>query len=1267
MNFSLLFFASVDVRPPAAVRRRRKRPDAFALVVTLLILSLLIVVAVSYLTSMVNERQTADAFTAKTRAEEAAQAGVDSAMAVLAQSFRDFPDSVTVWDTQQSQNSGTSTNASIVNTPYNEGTSLYLRAVVDPSTGTAKPLPLGVPAAGATPVPANDPGGNDPNNPACKNFVLPLISGVPNGQAQLVSKKASILPAMNLSEPDPAKQNFVDLNARRYGPNAASPIAAVKQYGDIWGAIGSPPDWTSPSSTAASPVGPKPARALWVNLKDNNGLLTGRYAFWIEDESFRSNVNSVNFDNNNVPTDPIMPSRADNSADGKSVVDPTTSLPRPVLPKDSFLSGSLAGFPTVFTDPATSVSYTQSVLNTRTAYPGSFLPEPQAFSHTANTGTASPTPMPTPVSEGLRYLTTTQSGTLNLTRHGSQRLNLNAATTIDALNPVTMPEIRKLVEGIRFHLPNFGQRFYRLNNPYPPSPTVLTPTQTGTILNRLTDVSSNYAEIYLYKTAANLRDYVDVDDQPTMIVRPMGGQTLPSLWVPGTPTQFPFGGDGKGGNGSNYMWAQGKDGAPFIQEAMVRYRPTIPHDADYGDSYTLLVDYYVEFWNMTDHDVYASNLNHPFLRISSQQPWAAAYIPSTNGTPTTGASPQVQGELAGLGAADGPSRDFNLDLVKGVFRGDNPTSVTTGVVFKAGQATVITSDPDFVANGTNTPVIKSINPYGGLPLSSAGLVPTNVYYCSNASPARKTYSGPTNLTYKPGFLRGIMPNYWDTTSSTVFLNFEVEATLFNDLGYLDCATGAFCISAGKTDAGTNGWDFTWKSGGDVHNDYIHGGTLAGNGNTPSELGDPRTNNEQLTIQLYNGTSFPVQPDQYRYGSPSASLNPPYSLGSPNSQYVKPANSSGTFTAWGDYYDWPNAVYPPPNPTFATSPAVIANSPLTSIGQLGDLFDPVRVIGTVGAAAIENSRGGGRTLKIGQRDDRFWYDPTTNPSGTNTLDNTAVSNGWASWRLTDVFGISDDLELPARININGVARDGGAALRAALTGFAFQPQTQGQTLPDNTTKIVDPLIHGTANLAGVSLIVQPSNPPKATDQGVPRLISQIKARLDPGNGANGNTPYGPFFERGELGELENGASALFGKNVSSTYLTTTDLTGKDLNHTFDRGREELFRRLVELTCTRGDTFTVYAVGQSLVQTDTTKSAKITGTHRLRVTFRLVPQQYKDNTRTTLQPFHPGNTTNPDGSLGVAPPIPDPDKDPAGFAQRFAKPDLYAIQVLEVNTL
>ncbi len=115
-SFSLLpstLTASQPCTPFSHSRPLSRRPAnrGFALILTLLILCLLIIVVVSYLSSMSAELQTASAFTAKARAVQAAQAAVDSATAMLAESFRDFPDSATAWDTQQTTNSGTPTGS----------------------------------------------------------------------------------------------------------------------------------------------------------------------------------------------------------------------------------------------------------------------------------------------------------------------------------------------------------------------------------------------------------------------------------------------------------------------------------------------------------------------------------------------------------------------------------------------------------------------------------------------------------------------------------------------------------------------------------------------------------------------------------------------------------------------------------------------------------------------------------------------------------------------------------------------------------------------------------------------------------------------------------------------------------------------------------------------------------------------------------------------------------------------------------------------------
>ena len=87
---------------------------------------MLAVIVVGFLASMSTERTTASAFANKTRADQAAQAGVDSAIATLRQAFRDFPDSVTVWEKQSqtapaSSSTGAPTPAGTPNALPNEG------------------------------------------------------------------------------------------------------------------------------------------------------------------------------------------------------------------------------------------------------------------------------------------------------------------------------------------------------------------------------------------------------------------------------------------------------------------------------------------------------------------------------------------------------------------------------------------------------------------------------------------------------------------------------------------------------------------------------------------------------------------------------------------------------------------------------------------------------------------------------------------------------------------------------------------------------------------------------------------------------------------------------------------------------------------------------------------------------------------------------------------------------------------------------------------
>ena len=504
----------------------------------------------------------------------------------------------------------------------------------------------------------------------------------------------------------------------------------------------------------------------------------------------------------------------------------------------------------------------------------------------------------------------------------------------------------------------------------------------------------------------------------------------------------------------------------------------------------------------------------------------------------------------------------------------------------------------------------------------------------------------------------------DFSTSTPFS--DTEISLANAAGYLDIVRGAITKVQGPgTQYYTNTDIYMGQQG--SYDDFSLGSGLIGNtfdtgagaatasvqSATPSEMGDPRTNNEQLYINVAAASANNSDGSHFVPGTRT--------LGQPNGKTVVPNSttmvSGGVTQGWPDYFAMPNNVAPYISTNAATAPAVIADGPLTSVGQLGDVFDPARLSGTAG---INYSRGGGRTLKIGQHDDLYSCDPSTNVSNSgssNTADSIPNSNSWAAWRLADVFDVANPIEKPGCININGVIRDNGAALSAALQGWVFQPQTQAA----GTTASTDPIIHGAPGLAGQALDTKIGD-----SAGLSQIVAQIKARLL--NVATPSNPSGPFFERGELGELGVAPAALFGSNPTASSSPNTALvSGSDMNTTFDHGREEFFNRIAEMICTRGDTFTVYAVGQSILQRTASGPLKVTGTHRVRVTFRLVPKN-SDGTD-----FHPSYTLTSNGQTSLIQPNANTDlvnkvqPSSTNNQLRFAKPDHYDAQIIQTNNL
>ena len=318
------------------------------------------------------------------------------------------------------------------------------------------------------------------------------------------------------------------------------------------------------------------------------------------------------------------------------------------------------------------------------------------------------------------------------------------------------------------------------------------------------------------------------------------------------------------------------------------------------------------------------------------------------------------------------------------------------------------------------------------------------------------------------------------------------------------------------------WNFKGQNGGDRKR-FVYAASLAGNRNASGQYfdgrtGDPRSLSEQLQLQGFNSGNQ----DNTRFYGTIQGGGPPGSatFGNATTTFVDPTRNLGTTGAWGD---WNQA----PNNSSATAYAVVRDGPMLSIGELGNVYDPYRLASPAG---INASRGGGRTLKVGQNDDLI-------------AGQARFSTNWqnAAWRLTDIFGVSTNLSKTVldptsrgKININSVARDGGTVLTGLLRSFTFLPS------PD-----------GDSGIAG--------KPVSPTD--MQALITSIQTYL---------TAKGPMMERGELSEVDYFA----GTNSTNT------VAGKTFTTLNDRGREELFRRLIELITTRSSSFSIYSVGQAL---------------------------------------------------------------------------------------
>ena len=1016
------------------IRLSRSREQGVALVTTVIVVAMLAVVGVAFMQSTSTDRLSSRSVANNFRARLAAEAGAASAEALVADLVKRYPDSATVWqDIGGASPDGTN----------NEATVLYVRAqAADPTTGarpgqsggevTLLARPLVSLTGSDDPVPLGD-----------------LASMLPSGGPDTVN-----LNATNSSRPDP----FV---GRRSSVKPGTPVTA----------------------------------AQWIDLTNATGEVTARFAYWIEDESFKVNVNVAT--NGRRGADSLGLSPAEARLDGSWGSSENSSL-RSANAAEVVGARGVEGFPTALT----------------AVFPAGITDQEAA--------------------EELKFLTTAHSAAHDVSRGGFKRFNVNSVITGDkreALNRITAAITNPNAA------PTFGERFYRTGTPTP-----------------------QHQAIYLQKLAANIYDYIDDDDQPT-IVNNDGGFTLRT----GKPA-YGIEASGGGLDGPNSVAAMGIENVPRLQEYAIhgrvrkmRYDPSNPDSFGFNSTnttpapqsaeYEIWLDHYFELWNPGTRD-YTFPAGS-FLKIYDQ--------------PAFGRS--ITGDL-------GKERESS----------DIPLA---GVTVRAGRTVVLTTaQPGEISAAANA----STN--GFALIDTTRLTSPADIISVQAPDADRKFKGTTrDIKNAPYESRGVGPTFpynrlFEVNMkprSTRYTDYQSAVVLGNGQGIIESFVGlpfawsqtvnAFelCVSNGYIRDGMEGVG-TLGSG---NNDYVRGGYLAGNtfsNSSPlSTEGDPRALNEQLSFLNYVSGGFGSNPDQTRLSvaiNGSSPLLPSGStIGRANTNYVRADR-------WVDYSSTASGD--------TNAPLFVRNAPLQTIGELGHVTDPARVAGPGG---ISLSRGGGRTLRIGQPEHATWFD----------RNQTGASRTRTSWRLADILSTKTNVTIQGMINPNGALRDNGAALRAALFDLQFQPVAGGL---------------GATGLAGASA-------------NAANVVAAVTARLTNTAGTGiASSAVNPFWERGEISEL-----SLFSTG-------NTLASGINMSNVFDRGREELVRRSIEMLTPRGSVFSAYVVGQALQVVG--GRTNVLSSVRLKTTFALEPEFPAGATDDT---FSPGN-----------------------FSGRFQPPTGYEVKVL-----
>lgn len=1145
-------------RRAACLVRLRKRSctrNGASLLLTLVVVAGILVLFAILARLVMVERRVSRGYSEVQRAEMAAMAGVADAGSLLTQLFRDFPDSATYWD------------PAIAGTPT-PGTVFMFRDLTPDKEyqGASTPAPV--------------------------VYARPLVSGSTTREFYPDNQFSQTLPAdaftgtnrsINLNEPG------------RFGG------------GDENGWIGAMPGAT-----------PEPVRAPWVEILQNpdspadpeSNRAIARYAWWIEDESFKLNVNTARAAPRGQPANELV------LINGRE-----EGNPRPTF--QGLVADSAE--PEFVADRMEAAREALAVTGYR------FL-SPAQVGHSAM---APDDTTPENFHRDYKYLLTTESSGLNLSRTGAKRLNINRVVDkgLEGIpnDPTGRPDLRdpsaptqiraaveRIMEAIKAQAPRFGQRFFRLQKT-----SILVPTTSAEVaadknaLDVPNSAAQPFEDLYIRKIAVNIHDYISPAVNPT-IMDWDGNLLIGRPFHAGDIFNSSLGPISSGANITerNPFGAAGKKRVPYFTEYMVNAKmlkrvPTLGKKPGansligYAD-YELEIDHYFEFWNMSDSDI------RPVDGDLGPDPWLVLENQPAMSVNNHTSKP-------GQDVPMGRSFEIRLDE-KFMLNGSD-----VDLVFPAGSVTVITTDPDYLLRTAGTGLAgKTV--YVAKALYEVG----TENRCDLAS-----FSEPPYPPDSEGTVNLPMPNVrrykvtsFDSREGDHEIQFgpdmegstTMKLIIGNRYGILEAHPSLAMGAQGKN-------MIVFKHG----RPGMYRGSLASGNEAGFQAGyyDPRGSMEAIDIRLDNSS----------VALPAAVL--PTSMALLNKQTATATDpgashlgaiASTNFSAATSASDGKQPLWNTDHVTnlqgAVHAPMVIANAPMKGIGELGHVFDPVRH-GSDNLDELSRRRAGGRTLTIGQPDPA--WDGTRDDSQTSAelACQVSPSRAWTAWRLADIFTVRRDeemtgiepgpgnhTEVAGLYNPNGILRDGGRVLRTLVEGLRHPPGSGS-----------DPALAGSAfNTANTDIIpggLSANQKQDGIQAGGQALATYLAQRLTRGF----DSRFSPLWEPGELSQL-----FLF-----STANDTPQLAnGVGLSAVNDRGREEVTRRLMDLVTPKGNIYVVYVVGQSL-----DRKGNVTAVKARRITMRLRPVFGA----ALNDAFNPA--------------------DAAAVTERFRPPDSYALQILSVE--